>query len=107
MSKSLNLNVSLVIAVIIIVLSCKQNGDTTTSATIIDEGLPAADGCGWMMRIDNDLYSPTNLPDQYKKNNKKVDITYKTLLGEYQCGIAANLKYPRIEIKTIQNEQDK
>jgi hypothetical protein len=101
MSKSITLNFSLIIAVIIIILSCKQNPDATTNATIIDEGLPAADGCGWMLKIDDKLYSPTNLPEKYKKTNTNVEITYKLLLSQYQCGIAANLKYPQIELKTI------
>jgi len=71
-------------------------------ATIIDMGPVATDGCGWKVKIDTTYYHPTNLPDAYKQNNLKVKVSYNLLNSKFQCGIAANLKYNEIFLKTIE-----
>ncbi|MGF7077818.1 hypothetical protein [Mucilaginibacter sp. UYCu711] len=72
-------------------------------ATIVDIGPVTSDGCGWMVKIDTTYYHPTNLPDTYKKADLKVKVSYNLLDSKYQCGIAANLKYNQIFIKTIES----
>ena len=73
-------------------LSCKKNNSTkwiTANATIINEGDVAADGCGWLVKInrpDSSIYSPINLATAYKVNNLQVNITYQILTDKLACG---------------------
>lgn len=71
------------------------------NAIIVNMGSPQADGCGWMVKVDTAYYSPTNLPDEFKQNNLNIKVGYNLLTTKYQCGIAANLKYTEIALKSI------
>lgn len=73
-----------------------------TQATVIYAGLPQADGCGWLIKVDTSYYSPVNLPEKYQQNNLNVKLAYTKWNTKYQCGLAANLGYYRITIKDIQ-----
>jgi hypothetical protein len=85
-------------------LSCKKDKNLLVAdATVIDAGNPAADGCGWMIKIDDTLYSPINLPENYKKTDSKVKIDFYVLTTKYQCGFAP-ISYSQIDIKSIRNK---
>jgi hypothetical protein len=59
-------------------------------ATILDEGDPAADGCGWLIKTSSDsTYNASALDNQYKINNLKIHIAYHKLKPRYYCGFQA------------------
>jgi hypothetical protein len=78
-------------------LSCKKNlyynmppNSIENTATIINAGSPAADGCGWLLRVGTTNYSPDNLPEQFKINNVQVTIIYTVSDAKMPCGFNAN-----------------
>jgi hypothetical protein len=85
----------------------KEANLTVKIATMVNTGLPEADGCGWMIKVDTTYYSPTSLPNEFKKDSLRVKVAYKALATKYQCGIAANLKYTQIDLKSIQKNYEK
>ncbi len=69
--------------------SCKDKN--YVNATIIDTGLPAADGCGYIVQIDTTRYSPLNLADKYKVNNLAVEVDFKKEGDGFSCGFNPKL----------------
>lgn len=74
-------------------LSCKKLNNTSNklsaNATIVYEGNPNADGCGWLVqktRPDSIIYYAPNLDAAYKIDGLKVYITYSLLTDKYVCG---------------------
>jgi hypothetical protein len=49
-------------------------------------GNPAVDGCGWMIKIDNIEYSPTNLDSKFQQDSLKIILYYDTLNSTWNCG---------------------
>jgi hypothetical protein len=84
------LNFKLLLTAVIFSLSisaCKKNDTLSfTDATVINAGAVAADGCGWVIRIGDTNYSPTNLDDKYKEDKVKVRIRYQNLKSKFECG---------------------
>ncbi|MDT3405585.1 hypothetical protein [Mucilaginibacter terrae] len=84
------------VVILTLITACKkdncENSDrlSATSATVIDGCTPAADGCGWLIRVDNINYSPDNLPESFKIDNIKVDISYSVSERKFACGFNAN-----------------
>jgi hypothetical protein len=82
--------------------SCKKSSSAkilVNNATMVNEVDPAADGCGWVVRIDGDsTYSPVNLATAYKVDSLKVHVTYQKLSAKYSCGdfVGPNLVSPGI-----------
>jgi hypothetical protein len=62
-------------------------------ATVIDAGEPLADGCGWLIKIDNVTYRPDNLSSYFKINNIQVKIKYTVSDADYVCGWGAKMKF--------------
>ena len=60
------------------------------TATVINSGSPALDGCGWLIRIDNKDYSPDNLPENFQFNNIQVKIVYTISDAQYNCGFGGS-----------------
>ena len=59
------------------------------NATVTFSGGVAADGCGWLIKLDNNnegVYSPLKLPAKYRKDSLKIYITYEILMTRFQCG---------------------
>ena len=79
--------------------ACKKNDQPFTTATVINGGVVAADGCGWLIRIGDTNYSPTNLADQFKETELKVSIRYDTLTTKFVCGWGN--KIPEIKLLEI------
>jgi hypothetical protein len=73
----------------------------TKDAVVIDAGARAADGCDWVISIDDSSFHPINLDDQYKINNLRIRVTYKYDETSFFCGFA-NMKMQSIYIKEIQ-----
>ena len=72
------------------ILSCKKD-DLSADATIINSGDPAADGCGWLIKINSTgiTYSPVSLSAMFETNGLKVHITYRILKTKFGCGDVA------------------
>jgi hypothetical protein len=73
-----------------------------TEATVVNGGINGGDGCGWLLKVDTTFYSPNNLPQKYRQDNLKVKMAFVKTEFKYTCGVGANLKYFRIDIKDIQ-----
>jgi hypothetical protein len=63
------------------------------TATVLNTGDPNADGCGWLIKIDDVTYSPDNLSSYFKINNIQVKIKYTISDADYSCGWGAKMKY--------------
>ena len=83
-------------------ISCDSDDLTIveTQGTVLDSGDPAADGCGWLIRIDGINYSPTYLNSQYRQDSLTVLIKAEFLTSTFTCGISAN-DIPQIRIEQI------
>lgn len=92
-----------------IVWGCKKENNSTTkikthgvgNAMIVNTGDIAADGCGWLVKIDSNYYHADNLPDQYQKNNLNVNIDYNSSTSKFQCSTNPNNLIPVIHLNSI------
>jgi hypothetical protein len=86
----INLLIIIFILPVLIFSSCKKNvTDVTVDATVIDGGNPAADGCGWEIKINStdSLYSVPALPAPFQTANLSVRISYHKLSTRYYCSM--------------------
>ncbi|MGI4751970.1 MAG: hypothetical protein ACRYFB_15155 [Janthinobacterium lividum] len=87
-----------------VISSCKKDANmfTNVSATVIYTGDLAADGCGYLIKIDSTTYyHPVNLDDSYKKDQLQVTINYHLLTTKYQCGQIPSNGLSEINISSI------
>ncbi|WP_428330930.1 hypothetical protein [Mucilaginibacter sp.] len=102
--------ISILLVPAIIISSCKKDNTKSIKngieATVLNQGSPAADGCGWVIKINStdSVYSPINLPVNYQTDNLKVLISYKSLNTKFQCGLLPTAGYYQIQLITIQND---
>ncbi len=102
MKNTLNFKLLLLTAMIFMlsISACKKNEQPVfTDATVINAGAVAADGCGWVIKIGDINYSPTNLADQFKETELKVSIRYQALTTKFECGWGQ--KIPEIKLVEI------
>jgi hypothetical protein len=60
----------------LLAVSCKKDKDYTR-ATVIDSGDITADGCGWLLRMEDGEYEkPEYVPSAYRHNNLKVKVKF-------------------------------
>jgi hypothetical protein len=76
--------------------SCKKDNKQADTNAVILASSPTGVACGWTIKIGNDTYSPTNLDDQYKQDNLKVNVTYEVLGSEFTCAWGVKLKQVHI-----------
>lgn len=85
--------------------SCSSDEDTVAinndfvSAEVIYTGEPEVDGCGYMLKIEDERYKPINLPSKYRQNRLKVMLTFKEDPTGYFCG---DLPYPQTTIEILE-----
>ena len=62
------------------------------SATVVDLGNNAADGCGFLIKIDASgiSYHADNLPVDFQKDKLQVTVSYHLLSTKYSCGLLSN-----------------
>jgi len=92
-----------------IISACKKPsqalpGKQHINATVHYSGPVAADGCGWLIKMDSDSieYSPVNLAASFQKDNLKVNVTYTLLTTRFHCGMLADAPgIPEIRIENI------
>lgn len=99
----------LFLVLLFVIFSCKkadQSIEKEISATIMNTGSVAADGCGFLIKIDasGTSYHADNLPEAYQKDNLPVVINYHALTTKFQCGMIASNLLPVISIDAIQNK---
>lgn len=89
------------------ILSCQNKsgdyictGDGDAVARIVYTGPPAADGCGWMVYLNGNYYSPVSIPTPFQKTDLDVKICYKVLDEKITCGLAAS-EIPVLKILKI------
>jgi hypothetical protein len=88
-------------------VSCKKDANLlTANATIVDTGSIAADGCGWLIKLnDSTTYQAINLSTDYQKNNLQVSISYYLLTTKFQCGYSPpGGGITQIELKSIKQQ---
>ena len=79
---------------------CKKKAcDTNSSkAVVLDQGVVAADGCDWVVKLDNGAsYHPQNLDTTYKVNNKNVQVCYTLTSDTFVCGWGVKLRVIHID----------
>ena len=82
--------------------SSEELGARTAEGIMVYEN-PATDGCGWLIRINDKLYRPVNLADEYKIENLKVSVDYQLLDSKYTCWPGRLI--PEIKIVSIKKLQ--
>ncbi|MEO6167442.1 MAG: hypothetical protein ABIO46_02315 [Chitinophagales bacterium] len=88
--------------VLLFVSSCKKK-ETLVNAKIIDAGVQAADGCGWLMKVNDITYSPLNLDSNFMMDGLEVSTSFEETGDTFLCGIGAQLKYPIVNISEMEN----
>src|SRR5882757_9145003 len=104
--KTLILFVISVVLLILVGSSCKkENGGKSVTATanalIFDSGPVAADGCGWLVKIDSNVYHANNLPLEYQQNNLAVNVSFEKIESGFQCSMDPKNILPAIHITNI------
>ena len=69
--------------------SCKKSQETDllkANGLILYYGDPAVDGCGWMIKINDKVYSPTILEADFQEDSLRVAINYYVLDSTWNCG---------------------
>lgn len=85
--------------------ACKKEERTIQAdGLILNLGSPAADGCGWVIQINDTHYKPEHLDEAYQQDSLVVRIDYKLLKTQYSCGLVANIGMPNIKIKNIRKK---
>lgn len=56
------------------------------NAEVLYLGAPEVDGCGWLIRINDKLYHPENLADEFKVNNLSVLVEFIRTREVFRCG---------------------
>lgn len=69
-------------------------------AIVIDSGSIAADGCGWLIKINGVDYSPTYLNTEYRLDGMTVLINLEYLSSTFTCGLQPT-EIPQIRIEQI------
>jgi len=105
--KTLILFVISVVLLILVGSSCKkENGSksvvrVTTNALIFDSGPVAADGCGWLVKIDSNVYHANNLPAEFQQNKLAVNVSFEKIESGFQCSMDPKNILPSIHITNI------
>ncbi len=68
---------------------------------VLYNGNPSVDGCGWIVKIDTNEYSPINLDSKFQKDSLEVVLKYDTLCSSWNCGWRMS-GYQEIDIKEIE-----
>ncbi len=96
------------VLLIFVSISCKKSDRLTAEnvpATINFTGAIAADGCGFLIKIDGSgtSYHADNLPVDFQKDKLQVIVSYQLLNTKYSCGLISNnisvIKIDAIRIK--------
>ncbi|MCK9450876.1 MAG: hypothetical protein M0Q90_04245 [Bacteroidales bacterium] len=87
---------------LLLLSSCDKNNITTLKdkATILFEGNPAMDGCGYFLLIKDTMYKPIELESEFSVDGLIVNVEYELLDAKWTCNWQDN-KFSQIKIITI------
>lgn len=80
---------------------CNYKDEDYRMGIVLDSGSPAADGCGWLIKVDSIIHFPDNLDQQFHKDRLEVKLVFKDLNAEYKCGYLQTISHPTIHILKI------
>jgi hypothetical protein len=83
-----------------------QKATQMKEAKIVFSGMVAADGCGWLLEIKGEEYSPINLGESFEEDGLKVFVELEYLETGFQCGMNPNFKIPQVKIMNITHFTD-
>ena len=89
--------------VIIAAFSCNKDEPVQLNSQqglVLYFGDPAVDGCGWLIEIGEEKYSPVNLKSEFQIDSLGVIVEFKILSSEWNCGWREP-GYRQIEILNI------
>jgi hypothetical protein len=92
---------ALLILIILFSFSACKKESKLLYASIRDGGDIALDGCGWLIEISSETFSPINLPDEFKVDGMEVEIKYERLDSMADCGLSQDVYY-EINLTEIQ-----
>lgn len=100
-------SITIVFVALLMAFKCEnQRNSQMTEAKIVFSGLVAADGCGWLVEIDGEDFSPINLDEAYEKDGLIVEMELEYLSTGFQCGMNPDFKIPQVKILSIKNLVD-
>ena len=92
--------------IVFMAFSCEKDDEYIKGVGIIlDAGDPAVDGCGWLIGISDQIYKPIELDEQFQTDSLEVNLEYKILGSEWNCGWRLE-KYKEINIKDIEKNSN-
>jgi len=98
------LSIILLFVCLSMAFQCENDGTSEMiEAEIIFTGMVAADGCGWLLRINGQNYSPIELPESFQSKNITVQVMVKYLDSSFQCGMSPDNRISQIEILKIKH----
>jgi len=92
-------------SIFLIVSCCNENFQNSKyhNGLVLDYGNPAADGCGWVIKINDTIYAPIELDTKFCKDSLEIYIDYKVLSSTRNCNwwVPNKYVYPEIKILSI------
>ncbi|MGI4751971.1 MAG: hypothetical protein ACRYFB_15160 [Janthinobacterium lividum] len=89
------------------ITGCKKESQSTyteKSAMVLNAGNLASDGCGWLLKLDQDntVFSPLNLPELLQTDSLQVTISYNLLNTKFNCSSGSS--FTQIKINSIRKK---
>lgn len=75
----------------------------THEGTIVWGGNPSKEGCGWLIRINDSVYKPTEIPAGFEVENLPINLSYKKLNSKFTCSWSLGISYIEVNEITIRN----
>ena len=96
----------LLIAFVSMNYSCESQNISPKSelieAVILDGGPIPTENCGWIIKVNDSYYSPSNLSQEFEKDKTIILIKYEVLNEDFICGNKTTYRaYKKIKILEI------
>ena len=89
----------------LVFVSCSESIDENdVRARIVFAGSEAADGCGWLLKISEELaYKPERLAKEFKVDGLEVSASLKVLDSSYSCGFPSSNspKFQKVRLASL------
>jgi len=72
--------------------------------TVVYDGAPQVDGCGWLITVDAQTYHPVNLAEEFQIPDLPVQLCFTEDPEEFRCGRGGRL-IPSMRITEMRNVQ--
>ncbi len=86
--------------------SCSESiSESDLRARVVFTGSEAADGCGWLLKISEELtYKPEQLEDEFKVDGTEVRISFRILDSSFSCGFPSpnSPSFQKIRLRRIE-----